>query len=369
MVRPNLRFDRATDIAAWVVILSILIGASDTVFAKKQSHGSETKPPAVETYAARPEVEAFAQEVAGQGLDATFVIATLHQARKIEAIRDAVRPAPDGVRKNWQAYRARFVEPGHIQAGLHFWLEHKAELANATKQYGVPESVIIGILGVETEYGQNIGKYRVVDALATLAFDYPADGKDREAYFRTQLAAFFHWCVESHCTPLEVYGSSSGALGMPQFMPENIDKYAVDFDGDGRVDLQSPADAIGSVARFLSMHGWTPYLSPTFSADLSGAQLEALVAPDVVPTFSYWQLQARGAKLLERLPPWEKFALVELQNGNDPSSYFIGSQNFFVLTLYNASAYYAKAVLDLGSEVKNAYRALQPDTTSARERK
>jgi peptidoglycan lytic transglycosylase B len=166
-----------------------------------------------------------------------------------------------------------------------------------------------------------------------------------------------------------VYGSYAGAVGMPQFMPENIDKYGVDFDGDGRVDLQSPADAIGSVARFLSMHGWTPHLSPTFAVDVGGAQLASLLAPDVIPTFSYWQLQAHGAKLLEALPPWEKFALVELQNGNDPSSYFIGTNNFFVLNLYNASAYYAKAVLDLGQEVEKAYQTRQADADSVRDKK
>ncbi|MGA7181188.1 MAG: lytic murein transglycosylase B [Thiobacillaceae bacterium] len=312
------------------------------------------KPPVEETYAGRPEVDAFSRELARQGMDAAFVTATLQQARKLEAVRNAVRPLQAGVRRNWRAYRDQFIDAEHIQAGVKFWAENQAALARAASLYGVQEFVIVGILGVETLYGNNPGNYRVIDSLATLSFDYPEGSKDRSPYFRGQLAEFFQWCVRSQCEPLSVLGSYAGAIGMPQFMPENIDRFGVDFDGDGRINLQAPADAIGSVARFLALHGWTPDLPPCYPVNIEGAQLASLLGPDIVPTFTYWQLQAFGAKPLAPLPPWERFALVELQNGDGPSDHFIGSRNFFVLTRYNRSAYYAAAVLELGHAVEQA---------------
>lgn len=352
--RPSLKPDRVKQFVSVIVILSVLLPASDPAWAKKRKHPrpKHRKPPVQETYAERPEVDAFSKELAQQGLDAAFVTATLRQARKLESVRNAVKPLPAGVKKNWQAYRARFVDPEHIQAGVRFLAENQALLARAASLYGVPKSVILGILGVETFYGNNTGNYRVIDSLATLAFDYPEGNKDRSPYFRGQLAEFFQWCKRSQCEPLSVLGSYAGAIGMPQFMPENIDKYGVDFDGDGQINLQTPADAIGSVACFLALHGWTANLPPSYRVNVEGAQLVPLLAPDIVPTFGYWQLQALGAKPLEPLPPWEKFALVELQNGNNPSDYFIGSRNFYVLTRYDRSAYYAMAVIELGEAVE-----------------
>lgn len=337
-------------------MLGVLLAANDAAWARKKTHHSprHKKPAAIETYAGRPEVGAFVRELAAKGLDAEWLGSALRQARKLESVRNAIRPLPAGVRKNWQAYRARFVDAGHIQGGVKFWTENEAALARAARSYGVPPSVIIGVLGVETDYGSNVGNYRTIDSLATLAFDYPPESRDRSAYFRGQLSEFFLWCARSHCNPLAVYGSYAGAIGMPQFMPENIDKYGVDLDGDGRLDLQAPADAIGSVARFLALHGWTPNLPACYAVDVEGAQLAPLLAPDIAPTFAYWQLQAYGARALEPLPPWEKFALVELQNGDAPSAYLIGTRNFLALTRYNRSAYYAKAVLDLGQAVENA---------------
>ncbi len=336
------------------MLLALLASAGDTAWARQHHKAKRAEPPVVETYAGRPEIEAFVQELAQLGLDAAYVRTTLQQAHKLESVRNAIKPLPPGVRKNWQAYRTRVLEEEHIRAGTRFWTENEAALALAAKLYGVPEPVILGILGVETRYGHNSGNYRVLDALATLAFDFPAGVKDRSPYFRGELAEFFLWCARSQCAPLSVRGSYAGAIGMLQFMPENIDRFGADLDGDGRVNLQSPADAIGSVARFLALHGWVRDLPPCISVNVDNAQLATLLEPDIVPSFVYWQLQALGARPLAPLPPWEKFALVELQNGDAPSEYFLGSRNFFALTRYNRSAYYAKAVLELGQAVAEA---------------
>lgn len=338
------------------LLLAVLAIASDSAWAGQSHEAKNVTAPVVETYAGRPEIDAFAQELGRLGLDPAFVRTTLQQAHKLDSVRNAIKPLPAGVRNNWQTYRSRVLDEKNIGSGTRFWKENEAALALAAQLYGVPEPVIVGILGVETRYGHNSGHYRVLDALATLAFDFPAGVKDRAAYFRGQLAEFFLWCARAQCEPLSVHGSYAGAIGMPQFMPENIDRFGVDFDRDGRINLQSPADAIGSVARFLALHGWVRDLPPCISVDVANARLVTLLEPDIVPSFYYWQLEILGAKPLAPLPPWEKFALVELQNGDAASEYFLGSRNFFVLTRYNRSAYYAKAVLELGQAVAEARR-------------
>jgi membrane-bound lytic murein transglycosylase B len=230
--------------------------------------------------------------------------------------------------------------------------QHAETLTRASYQYGVPVDVILGILGVETFYGRDSGRYRVVDSLATLAFDYPAEeGRDRSAYFREQLAHFFVWCAKEQCQPLNVRGSYAGAMGMPQFMPENIHRYGTDFDGDGHIDLHNPVDAIGSVARFLALHGWARQLEPVFPLGLADAHRDILLTPDILPTFTPAQLADYGAQPLAPLPRGEKYAVVELQKGDGGSEYALGSRNFYALTRYNRSSYYAMAVLALGQSV------------------
>ena len=350
---PNLIPERGL---AWLTLLAVLANTSDAAWAghKKHRKARRVKPPWAETYAGRPEVEIFARELFLQGLDPAYVSAALRQARRLESVRKAIKPLPASGRKNWRVYRSRFVDEERVQAGVRFWAVYAADLTRAAELYGVSERVILGILGVETFYGRDSGSYRVLDALATLAFDFPPGMKDRSNYFRTELAEFFLWCARSQCAPLSVRGSYAGAIGMPQFMPESIARYSVDFDGDGHINLQDPVDAIGSVARFLALHGWVTDLPPCFAVNLEGAQLTTLLEPDIVPSFDEGQLEALGARSIARLPPWEKFALVELQNRDAPSEYFLGTRNFFVLTRYNRSAYYAKAVLELGQAVAEA---------------
>ena len=157
-----------------------------------------------------------------------------------------IQPPPAGTAKNWAAYRARFVEPQRIRAGVAFWRDNEAWLAKAEALYGVPAAIVVGIVGVETIYGQQMGGFRVVDALATLAFDFPSGRKDRSDYFRNELEQLFVLRQERRHRSAGAEGPYAGAMGMPQFMPSSINRWAVDFDGDGRIDLQrDAADVIG----------------------------------------------------------------------------------------------------------------------------
>lgn len=296
-----------------------------------------------------------------QKLDRDWVRQTLGQARYVAAIAKAVTPPAVGVAKNWLLYRSRFVEPLRIRAGLAFWQAHRDTLQRAEQETGVPAEIIVGVLGVETIYGQQTGNYRVLDALATLAFDFPAShprAAERSAYFKTELEQFLSWTFSSGRDPLTLKGSYAGAMGLPQFMPSSWAKYAVDFDGDGVVDLLgSPADAIGSVANYFKAFNWQPGLATHFPLDFDASKLdmEALMAPDILPTFSVETFQSKGVVLTgAALKHAGKLALIELQNGDAAPSYVAGTDNFYAITRYNWSSYYALAVIELGQAVKLA---------------
>ncbi|ODU96139.1 MAG: lytic murein transglycosylase B [Rubrivivax sp. SCN 70-15] len=314
------------------------------------------------SYATRAEVRRFADEVAARhGLDRRWVRRALAQAHRITAVQRLMMPAPPGVAKDWAAYRERFVEPQRIGAGLVFWHDNQQWLERAQAEYGVPPEIVVGVIGVETFFGRLTGNFRVIDALATLAFDFPAGRSDRSDYFRTELENFLVWCARERRDPLSVKGSFAGAIGLPQFMPGSIERHAVDFDGDGRIDLAgSSADAIGSVAHYLAEYGWQrglpPILAVTPPAD--PAQRETLLAPDIEPSFSAAQFAAHGAQLDDADPADAAqdgpYALVELENGDLPPSYVAGTRNFYALTRYNRSSYYAMAVIALGDAIRDA---------------
>jgi len=223
---------------------------------------------------------------------------------------------------------------------------------------------------VETIYGQNMGNYRVLDALATLAFDFPQShprAAERSLYFKGELAQFLSMMQRGGIDPTLWRGSYAGALGQPQFMPSSWHKYAIDFDGDGKVDLfNSPADAIGSVANYLAAYGWQAGQPTHFSVGFDNTRLDlpTLLAPDILPTFSAADFQNKGVVLEAAAQSYGgKLALVELQNGDAPPSYLAGTKNFYVITRYNWSSYYALAVIELGQEVLKA--ASQGDPANA----
>jgi membrane-bound lytic murein transglycosylase B len=316
----------------------------------------------VPTYAAREDVMQFADAVAARrGLDGAWVRGALGQARFQPVVARLVMPAPAGAAKNWAAYRARFVEPVRIRAGLAFWDANARWLARAEDVFGVPPEIVVGIVGVETIYGRQTGTFRVLDSLSTLAFDFPAGRSDRSAFFRDELEAFLVMCRTEARDPLQVTGSYAGAMGLPQFMPSSFNRWAVDFDGDGRTDLDaSAADVIGSVGLFLAEHGWKRGLKPRYPVvpPDDPAERALLLGPDIVPTFTLAEMSAHGARArAPDLPEGEKLALVQVENGDAPPSHVAGTANFYAVTRYNQSSYYALAVIELGETIKRAMGA------------
>ncbi|MBB5206135.1 membrane-bound lytic murein transglycosylase B [Inhella inkyongensis] len=353
-----------------LLALSSLSPAQATPPPKKPS--AITAPPAhggsPGAYANRQDVMAWAEEQTRPGAPLAAwtqqeLLEQLGQAQYQARAAQLMMPAPSGQAKDWAAYRDRFVEPRRLQAGLRFWEQHAQAFERAERQYGVPAEVIAGIIGVETYYGQIMGNYRVLDALATLAFDFPGGRSDRTSYFREQLAEFLLWARAEGRPASEFKGSFAGAMGFGQFMPSNVRRLAVDFDADGRIDLiENPVDAIGSIARFLVEHGWQSGLATqvplTLPEGLDPAQLAKLLAPDIEPTWSAEQLKTAGLDLpLPHPGPW---ALVRLENGaTAPPTHVLGSRNFYVVTRYNRSSYYALAVLTLGERLAVLRRAGQ----------
>ena len=351
-------------LAALLLIAFCAIPAS----AKPQK---SSKPAAQQTvlYASRPEALQFADDLAARrDLDREWVRQAIAQARFLPQVPKLMLPPATGTAKNWRLYRSRFIDPVRIRAGVRFWQQNEAALARAEREYGVPAEIIVGILGVETIYGQQMGSFRVMDALATLAFDFPAAhprAQERAAFFRGELEQFLSLMNRGNTDPFEPRGSYAGAMGLGQFMPSSWVRWAVDFDGDGRIDLfRSAPDAIGSVAHYFQGHGWVPGMPTHYAVrfDAARLRLDDLLAPDILPTFSAASLQAQGALLdAEGARHTGPLALVELQNGADAPSYVAGTENFYAITRYNWSSYYAMAVIELGRMVAEA-RGIKPAT-------
>jgi membrane-bound lytic murein transglycosylase B len=326
-------------------------------WAKPQARAHAARPSP--HYARHAGALAFAAQAAAQrGLDPAWVEAQLARAQRLDAVRRLIMPAPTGTPKNWAAYRARFIEPQRVQAGVDFLRTHTHWLQLAEHRWGVPPQIVAGIIGVETFYGRVTGNFRVLDALATLAFDFPPGRSDRSAFFRAELLEFFVLCAREGLDPLGVKGSYAGAMGLPQFMPGSVNRRAVDLDGDGRIDLlHSAADAVGSVAHYLAAAGWERGMPTHYAvqAPQDDAARAALLVPDIVPTFSAAQFAQMGAVLDDAgRAHGGPLALVALQNGAADNSYVAGTRNFHAITRYNASSYYAMAVIELGQAVAEA---------------
>jgi len=311
-------------------------------------------------YADRPQARAFIQTmVERHHFDADTLKHLLDQVRPQEEAIRWIKPPAAPVRKNWRLYRSRFIEPTRIKAGLAFWREHRAALERARRDYGVPEEIIVGIIGVETIYGRRTGDFPVLDTLATLAFDYPEapNRPTRSALFLQELEAYLVWCRDTRQDPHYWHGSYAGAMGLPQFLPSSILKWAVDFDRDGRIDLkESPEDAIGSVARYLKDHGWEAGQPVQFPVGRSAASRKAAAeradgTPE--PKWSLGALRRAGLRLPKHLgDPGSQALIVDLPTPGRATEYRVGFRNFYVLTRYNKSFFYAASVADLGHAVK-----------------
>ena len=311
------------------------------------------------SYAARSDVRAFIEQMASEhGFDRAALRRTFarvqYQREVVAAMERPLRAPP-----KWYDYARAFMAPERVAAGVAYWNAHAGELARAEDRYGVPPGIVVAILGVETYYGKNTGKYRTFDALATLAFDYPR----RAAFFRGELQQFLLLSRELGVSPLAPKGSFAGAMGVPQFMPGSYRSYAVDFDGNGRTDLwDSPADVVGSVANYLARHEWQrgqPVLLAAAVADggrdavlrridggLSEPRAMAAWAADGVTTI--------GAPEDLAPDPVGVLLLEEKSADGEGASFWIACHNFYVLTRYNRSRLYAAAVWELARAIAAA---------------
>ncbi len=306
------------------------------------------------------------QMVTKHGFNKTELETLLRKTHYVERAIQLMKPAPPGRPKNWAAYRARFVEPVRINAGVAFWETHADALARAEARFGVPADIIVGIIGVETVYGRNTGNFRVMDAVTTLAFAYPETPTRlaRMTYFKGELENTLLYARENGIDPFSLLGSYAGAIGWPQFMPSSMRTFGIDFDGDGKVDLRnSPTDAIGSVANFLVEHGWTRGQPLVFPATVTApaangdeSDWNKFLNQSLEAKFRLDELKAAGVAPTPSIePPAEiGYGLVDLQNGQNPTEYWIGTANFFAITQYNRSFFYAMSVIDLGRAVRAA---------------
>ena len=255
--------------------------------------------------------------------------------------------------RSWKKYRKRFINSQNIQNGLKFWRKNKSWFDLAEQTYGVPAEIILGIIGVETRYGTVMGNFSIFESLASLAFYSPR----RAEFFKKELEEFILLCQENNLDLLSQKGSYAGAIGIGQFMPSSIHKYAVDFDKDGKIDLiNSQADAIGSVASFLNKHGWQNGQPVAFPINLNGHLPQSWLDYGVEPKINVNDLKQLGMQTLA--PDDSVVALVDLvdfdSKGNSADEYWVGLRNFYTITRYNRSYFYAMSVFQLGESIKAA---------------
>jgi membrane-bound lytic murein transglycosylase B len=351
-----LQFSRVTLPAFFAVLLLAAPPARGA-----DRHPGRIPEPARASYAQRDDVRAFITELSAEsGLDARLLARWLGGARYQPRIVAAM-DRPLLVPPKWFEYSPAFLTSERVAGGAAFWRAHADSLARAETEFGVPAEIIIAIIGVETYYGRNAGSYRVLDALATLAFDYPR----RATFFRGELKEYLLLAREQGWSPLVPKGSFAGAMGTPQFMPGSYRQYAVDFDGDGRIDLfHDDADVIGSVANYLARHDWLPGQSVLLPARIAPDARDAVLRrldggiSERRPLLA-WQADGVDAADAPDDLAAEPLGLLMLEeapeNGEPNSSYWIACPNFYVITRYNKSRLYAAAVFSLAQSVKRLH--------------
>lgn len=324
---------------------------------------TQAAPPAA-TFADEPEAVAFARDLEQRhGFNADTLLGQFAQTSPNAKVLQLIKPPTSPVQRSWERYRPRFLNDRRIDGGVRFWQENEGQLIKASALYGVPPEIIVAIIGVETEYGRNTGGFRVLEALATLAFKYPP----RAEFFRTELEQFLLLARENGFDPLAVKGSFAGAIGIPQFMPGSQRRYAVDFDGDERVDLaHSVDDAIGSVGRFLEQHGWQAGQPIAVAAATNGTPDPSLIEAGIRPSLKMADLAAKG--VFAKADPQATVALIDLVSPGKETEYWLGFDNFYVITRYNRSSFYAMSVFQLGEEIRGRLCEQLPATAANRER-
>jgi membrane-bound lytic murein transglycosylase B len=270
----------------------------------------------------------------------------LREAKSQESILEAISK-PAEKTKSWHEYRAIFLTDERINAGAEFWREHEQELSRISHETGVPCEILVGIIGVETYFGRITGKYRVLDALTTLAFDYPPRAK----FFKRELEEFLLLVREEKIEASVATGSYAGAMGAPQFMPSSFRAYAVDSSEDGKRDIWSNwTDVIGSVANYFVAHGWQQSKEIVTRATLASGWQGRTPDNSLNPVETVSSLSHQGVLFATDLPNDDKSQLLMLE-GDDGEEYWVGFHNFFVITRYNRSVMYALAVHQLGQEI------------------
>ncbi|WPL19076.1 Membrane-bound lytic murein transglycosylase B precursor [Thiorhodovibrio winogradskyi] len=303
-------------------------------------------------YAGYPGLERFMARMEAEGFDTAELARLFSQVKRQQWIIEQMdRAGPRASKPTqptgaWLRYRAKFLQESNIAAGTDFWRRHAATLARAEQQYGVPAEYLVAIIGVETRWGGYLGSHRIIDALATLAFDYPR----RSEFFTGELAHYLIMARDEKFDPLLPVGSFAGAMGLGQFMPSSFRRYAVDFDGDGRRDLWNSEDAIGSVANYFIGHGWRtgqPVAERVRVAKAVPASLET----GFPSNYRTQELAALGIEVARLPAGQQRLSLLRLDIGSG-YEYWVGFDNFYVITRYNHSSYYAMAVHQLAQALK-----------------
>ncbi|MEW6514148.1 MAG: lytic murein transglycosylase B [Pseudomonadota bacterium] len=302
------------------------------------------------SYATREDVQAFIADMQSRhGFDAAQLTVQFGKTRPIPFVLKAIAPPTDPKIRSWRAYRQRFIEPKRTAAGLAFWQRHEATLAKAEALTGVPAEIIVAIIGIETIYGKHLGRFDTFAALTTLAFDYPP----RADLFRRELEALLLLARDENRSADSYRSSYAGAIGLPQFLPSSIRSYAIDFDGDSRIDLTGSADdAIGSVANFLKEHGWETGGPVTLKVSSNVTAPERLVAEGILPQRRPQEMEEFGVEIPADAPD-ASAALIDLVTPDAPTEYWLGYQNFYVITRYNRSSFYAMAVFQFAQALKD----------------
>ncbi|CAM7168540.1 lytic murein transglycosylase B [Escherichia coli] len=302
-------------------------------------------------FANNPNAQQFIDRMVNKhGFDRQQLQEILSQAKRLDSVlrlmdnqapTTSVKP-PSGPNGAWLRYRKKFITPDNVQNGVVFWNQYEDALNRAWQVYGVPPEIIVGIIGVETRWGRVMGKTRILDALATLSFNYPR----RAEYFSGELETFLLMARDEQDDPLNLKGSFAGAMGYGQFMPSSYKQYAVDFSGDGHINLWDPVDAIGSVANYFKAHGW---VKGDQVAVMANGQAPGL--PNGFKTrYSISQLAAAGLTPQQPLGNHQQASLLRLDVGAG-YQYWYGLPNFYTITRYNHSTHYAMAVWQLGQAV------------------
>lgn len=383
------------------LLIAILLGACSSTPTQQASPTetivNQSEDAATEARFSQNLNQLITQVAQNQGIPQASLELGFSDAKTIPSIRKLVLPPSGTFKKNWVAYRKRFIEPVRLKAGKAFWEQNQAFLSKVEQESGVPAEVIVSIIGIETIYGRQTGNFRVKDVLSTLAFSYPDTPNkiSREQLFKDQLQELILMCWTEGGGSLPANNSKqglnqirfnaclnqnssyAGAIGLPQFMPSSIRSFAVDGDGDGHIDLkQSPKDAIASVANFMRKHGWQPGM-PIYFPVQEGAISEARVLADGEPQLKYsvQELIAKGILTKEQgdlqvggVEPQSKALIVDLpypdKDGNDQVRYVVGLNNFLTIVQYNRSYFYAQSVAEYAEALGYKNQSVVPASTT-----